>query len=42
MHYSTLMLALSVVAIVYGGLLALAQDDLKNPSPIPASATWAS
>jgi NADH-quinone oxidoreductase subunit M len=29
-HYSTLMLALSVVAIVYGGLLALAQDDLKK------------
>ncbi|MBB3916283.1 NADH-quinone oxidoreductase subunit M [Rhizobium fabae] len=30
MHYSTLMLALSVLAIVYGGLLALAQDDLKK------------
>jgi NADH-quinone oxidoreductase subunit M len=29
-HYATLMLALSVVAIVYGGLLALAQDDLKK------------
>ncbi|MBX4866296.1 NADH-quinone oxidoreductase subunit M [Rhizobium bangladeshense] len=30
MYYSTLMLALSVLAIVYGGLLALAQDDLKK------------
>ncbi|GAU86850.1 NADH-ubiquinone oxidoreductase chain M [Bosea sp. BIWAKO-01] len=30
MHYSTLMLALSALAIVYGGLLALAQDDLKK------------
>jgi NADH-quinone oxidoreductase subunit M len=29
-HYATLMLALSVVAIIYGGLLALAQDDLKK------------
>jgi NADH-quinone oxidoreductase subunit M len=29
-HYSTLMLALSALAIVYGGLLALAQDDLKK------------
>src|SRR4051794_24530151 len=29
-HYSTLMLVLSAVAIVYGGLLALAQDDLKK------------
>lgn len=29
-HYATLMLALSVLAIVYGGLLALAQDDLKK------------
>ena len=30
MYYSTLMLALSVLAIIYGGLLALAQDDLKK------------
>jgi NADH-quinone oxidoreductase subunit M len=30
MYYSTLMLALSALAIVYGGLLALAQDDLKK------------
>ncbi|MDO3431069.1 NADH-quinone oxidoreductase subunit M [Rhizobium sp. CBN3] len=30
MYYSPLMLALSVLAIVYGGLLALAQDDLKK------------
>jgi NADH-quinone oxidoreductase subunit M len=30
LYYSTLMLALSVLAIVYGGLLALAQDDLKK------------
>jgi NADH-quinone oxidoreductase subunit M len=30
LHYSTLMLALSALAIVYGGLLALAQDDLKK------------
>ncbi|SCB58065.1 NADH-quinone oxidoreductase subunit M [Rhizobium aethiopicum] len=30
MYYSTLMLALSGLAIVYGGLLALAQDDLKK------------
>lgn len=30
MHYSTLMLGLSALAIVYGGLLALAQDDLKK------------
>lgn len=29
-HYATLMLALSALAIVYGGLLALAQDDLKK------------
>jgi NADH-quinone oxidoreductase subunit M len=29
-HYSELMLALSALAIVYGGLLALAQDDLKK------------
>ena len=29
-HYSTLMQALSALAIVYGGLLALAQDDLKK------------
>lgn len=29
-HYSTLMMALSALAIVYGGLLALAQDDLKK------------
>ena len=29
-YYSTLMLALSALAIVYGGLLALAQDDLKK------------
>ncbi|MCG7522326.1 NADH-quinone oxidoreductase subunit M [Ruegeria sp. Ofav3-42] len=29
-HFSTLMLVLSAVAIVYGGLLALAQDDLKK------------
>lgn len=29
-HYSTLMLTLSALAIVYGGLLALAQDDLKK------------
>jgi len=29
-HYAPLMLALSVLAIVYGGLLALAQDDLKK------------
>jgi NADH-quinone oxidoreductase subunit M len=29
-YYSKLMLALSVLAIVYGGLLALAQDDLKK------------
>ncbi|WP_065376024.1 NADH-quinone oxidoreductase subunit M [Ensifer adhaerens] len=29
-HYSTLMMALSTLAIVYGGLLALAQDDLKK------------
>ncbi|MEK1890232.1 MAG: NADH-quinone oxidoreductase subunit M [Phyllobacterium sp.] len=29
-YYSTLMLALSAIAIVYGGLLALAQDDLKK------------
>ena len=29
-HYSTLMLVLSAVAIIYGGLLALAQDDLKK------------
>jgi NADH-quinone oxidoreductase subunit M len=29
-HYATLMLALSTLAIVYGGLLALAQDDLKK------------
>lgn len=29
-HYSTLMLVLSALAIVYGGLLALAQDDLKK------------
>ncbi|MDK4734461.1 NADH-quinone oxidoreductase subunit M [Rhizobium sp. CNPSo 3490] len=30
MYYSPLMLALSGLAIVYGGLLALAQDDLKK------------
>lgn len=30
LYYSTLMLALSALAIVYGGLLALAQDDLKK------------
>ncbi|OCP00637.1 MULTISPECIES: NADH-quinone oxidoreductase subunit M [unclassified Ensifer] len=29
-YYSTLMMALSAFAIVYGGLLALAQDDLKK------------
>ncbi|USJ27551.1 complex I subunit 4 family protein [Ensifer adhaerens] len=29
-YYSTLMMALSALAIVYGGLLALAQDDLKK------------
>ncbi len=29
-YYSTLMLAISAVAIVYGGFLALAQDDLKK------------
>ncbi len=29
-HYSTLMLGLSALAIVYGGFLALAQDDLKK------------
>ncbi|MEW6645044.1 MAG: NADH-quinone oxidoreductase subunit M [Pseudomonadota bacterium] len=29
-HYATLMLVLSALAIVYGGLLALAQDDLKK------------
>ncbi|RUM95867.1 NADH-quinone oxidoreductase subunit M [Pseudaminobacter arsenicus] len=29
-HYSPLMLVLSALAIVYGGLLALAQDDLKK------------
>ncbi|OWV83059.1 NADH-quinone oxidoreductase subunit M [Rhizobium sp. R693] len=29
-YYSPLMLALSALAIVYGGLLALAQDDLKK------------
>lgn len=29
-HYAPLMLALSALAIVYGGLLALAQDDLKK------------
>ena len=29
-YYSTLMLLLSALAIVYGGLLALAQDDLKK------------
>ncbi len=29
-YYSQLMLALSALAIVYGGLLALAQDDLKK------------
>jgi len=29
-QYSTLMLVLSAVAIIYGGLLALAQDDLKK------------
>ncbi|MDX0802432.1 NADH-quinone oxidoreductase subunit M [Sinorhizobium medicae] len=30
LYYSTLMLLLSALAIVYGGLLALAQDDLKK------------
>ncbi len=30
LYYSTFMLALSALAIVYGGLLALAQDDLKK------------
>ncbi|PST20647.1 NADH-quinone oxidoreductase subunit M [Mesorhizobium plurifarium] len=30
LYYSTLMLVLSAFAIVYGGLLALAQDDLKK------------
>jgi len=30
LYYSTLVLVLSVIAIVYGGLLALAQDDLKK------------
>ncbi|UVC15087.1 NADH-quinone oxidoreductase subunit M [Mesorhizobium onobrychidis] len=30
LYYSTLMLSLSALAIVYGGLLALAQDDLKK------------
>lgn len=30
LYYSTLMLVLSALAIVYGGLLALAQDDLKK------------
>ena len=30
MRYSTLMLALSTLAIIYGGMLALAQDDLKK------------
>ena len=30
LYYSTLMLALSALAIVYGGFLALAQDDLKK------------
>ncbi|QEL22194.1 NADH-quinone oxidoreductase subunit M [Bosea sp. F3-2] len=30
LHYAPLMLVLSVLAIVYGGLLALAQDDLKK------------
>ena len=29
-YYAPLMMVLSVVAIVYGGLLALAQDDLKK------------
>jgi NADH-quinone oxidoreductase subunit M len=29
-YYATLMLTLSAVAIVYGGFLALAQDDLKK------------
>lgn len=29
-YYSTLVLVLSVIAIVYGGFLALAQDDLKK------------
>ncbi|MBZ7927468.1 NADH-quinone oxidoreductase subunit M (plasmid) [Ensifer adhaerens] len=29
-HYSTLMMALSALAIVYGGFLALAQDDFKK------------
>ncbi|WP_431323751.1 NADH-quinone oxidoreductase subunit M [Rhizobium sp. YTU87027] len=29
-YYSPLMLALSALAIIYGGLLALAQDDLKK------------
>ncbi|OHV72623.1 NADH-quinone oxidoreductase subunit M [Ensifer sp. LCM 4579] len=30
LYYSTLMLAISALAIVYGGFLALAQDDLKK------------
>ncbi len=30
LYYSTLVLVLSAVAIIYGGLLALAQDDLKK------------
>jgi NADH-quinone oxidoreductase subunit M len=30
LYYSTLVLVLSAIAIVYGGLLALAQDDLKK------------
>jgi len=29
-YYSTMMLVLSAIAIVYGGFLALAQDDLKK------------
>ncbi len=29
-YYSTLVLVLSAIAIIYGGLLALAQDDLKK------------
>jgi hypothetical protein len=33
-HYSTLMLGLSALAIVYGGFLALAQ---AVPDPLPVS-----
>ena len=40
--FAPVIIVLSLIAIIYGAIVALVQPDLNGSSPTPRSATWAS